>query len=123
VQYIVNGSGQAEVQDNNSGIMVPLPTLFTSDGPGLVDTDPQERTLVAANDPIDNVFFQLLRSSTVLNFLLSNVGAEGEPWWQRGYVRFLNAIPPQTVATLNVAHTNANASITAVVQQRYKRSR
>jgi hypothetical protein len=123
VQYIVNGAGNAEVQDNNSSTMVKLPILFASDGPALVDTDPQERTLTASNDPIDNIFYEFLRSSTILNFLLSNVAAQGEPWWERGYVRFLNAIPPQTVATLNVAHSNPNATITAVVQQRYKRSR
>jgi hypothetical protein len=123
VEYIINGAGDAQVQDNNSSIMIPLPPLFASDGPALCDTDPQERTLTAANDPIDNIFYQYLRSSSVLTFLLSNESTLGEPWWQRGYVRFTNAIPPQTVATLRVAHSNPAATITAVVQQRYKRSR
>lgn len=123
VEYLINGAGNAYVQDNNSSEMVPLPPLFAADGPGLVDSDPQERTLTAANDPIDTLFFQFLRSSTVLNFLLSNVSDQGEPWWQRGYVRFVHAIPPQTVTTLNVAHSNPHATITAIVRQRYKRSR
>jgi hypothetical protein len=123
VEYIVNGAGVAQVQDNNSSTMVQLPPLFASDGPGLVDSDPQERTLTASNDPIDTLFYQYLRSSTVLSFLLSNESTLGEPWWQRGYVRFTNTVPPQTVATLNVAHSNPNATITAVLSQRYKRSR
>jgi hypothetical protein len=123
VEYIINGAGTAYVQDNNSSTLVQLPPMFASDGPGLCDTDPQERTLTAANDPIDSLFYQYLRSSTVLTFLLSNTSTLGEPWWQRGYVRFTNSVPPQTVTTLNVAHTNPNATITAILTQRYKRSR
>jgi hypothetical protein len=123
VQYIVNGHGSAIVQDNNSTNMVALPPIFASDGPCLVDTDPQNRALTAASDPIDNEFFKLIRSSSVLNFLLSNVGDLGEPWWERGYTRFVYTVPPQTVVKFNVAHSNPNATITVLVTQRYKRSR
>lgn len=124
VQYIVNGAGTAIVQDNNNPAQqVTLPPIFAADGPCLVDTDPQERTLTASADPIDNEFFQYIRSSSVLNFFLSNIADEGEPWWQRGYVRFLNSVPPQTITQLQVKHTNPNASITALLTQRYRRSR
>jgi hypothetical protein len=123
VQYIINGSGTCQVQDNNSSTMVTLPPIFDSDGPCLVDTDPQNRTLTASNDPVDDLFYQYLQSSSVLSFLLSNVADQGEPWWQRGYVRFVYLVPPQTVVSFNVAHTNPDATVTVLLQQRYKRSR
>jgi hypothetical protein len=123
IQYIISGSGTATVQDNNSSTMVTLPPIFDSDGPCLVDTDPQNRTLTASSDPIDNLFYQYLNSSSVLQYLLSNITEEGEPWWQRGYTRFLYNVPPRTVVSFSVAHTNENATITALLTQRYKRSR
>jgi hypothetical protein len=123
VQYIIDGAGVATVQDNNSSTMITLPPLFASDGPALCDTDPQERTLTASSDPVDNLFYQYIRSSSVLDFLLSNIGDAGEPWWQRGYTRFINSVPGQTVVQFLVKHTNPNATITVNLQQRYKRSR
>lgn len=123
VAYLVNGAGTCTVQDNNSSTMVQLPEIFATDGPCLCDTDPQNRTLTASSDPIDNLFYQYIRSSTVLNLLLSNIGEEGEPWWQRGYTRFLNAVPPQTVTQFNIVHSNPKATVTVILVQRYKRSR
>jgi hypothetical protein len=123
VQYLINGAGTCAVQDNNSSTLVVLPPIIDTDGPCLCDTDPQARQLTAANDPVDTLFYQYLQSSTVLKFLLSNVAGDGEPWWERGYVRFTNSIPPRTVSTLNLQHSNPNATITAIVTQRYKRSR
>lgn len=123
VQYMIDGAGVAQVQDNNSNIMVQLPALFAADGPGLCDTNPEARTLTAANDPVDNAFFDFLASSEILNFFLTNLTSSTDPWWQRGYVRFLYTVPPQTVVTFNVAHTNPNAVITAVLPQKFKRSR
>lgn len=123
VQYIVDGAGTATVQDNNSSTMVALPLILASDGPCMCDTDPQDRTLIASNDPVDNLFYQYIQSSSVLSFLLSNVGAQGEPWWERGYVRFVNSVPPQTVTKFLVKHTNPAATITVLLEQRYKRSR
>jgi hypothetical protein len=123
VEYLIDGAGVATVQDNNSTNMVTLPPLFEADGVGLCDTDPENRTLTAANDPQDNAFFNWLAGSEILNFLLTNVTSSSDPWWERGYVRFLYSVPPQTVVTFNVAHTNPNAVITAILPQRYKRSR
>ena len=123
VQYMIQGSGVAQVQDNNSNVMVQLPPMFDADGAGLCDTDSEARTLTAANDPVDNAFFDWLASSEILNFLLTNLTSSSEPWWERGYVRFLYTVPPQTVVTFNVMHTNPNAVITAVLPQRFKRSR
>lgn len=123
VEYMIGGAGVATVQDNNSTNMVQLPPLYEADGPGLCDTDPENRTLTAANDPQDNAFYDWLASSEILNFLLTNVTSSDEAWWERGYVRFLYSVPPQTVVTFNVAHTNPNAVITTMLPLRYKRSR
>jgi hypothetical protein len=123
VQYLIDGDGTAQVQDNNSSTMVTLPPLLSTDGPGLVDTDPQERTLTAANDAFDTDFFNLQQASNVLNFFLTGSSTTGDHWWQRGYTRFVYNVPPETIVQFNVAHTNPRANITVLLQQRYKRSR
>lgn len=123
IQYLINGSGTAMVQDNNSSTMVTLPVLYDTDGPGLVDTDPQERTLTAANDAFDADYYNLAQASNVLNFFLTNNNTSAEHWWQRGYTRFVYNVPPETIVQFNVAHTNPNATITAMLTQRFKRSR
>lgn len=123
VVYLINGAGVATVQDNNSTAMVALPPLYAADGPAMCDTDPENRTLTAASDPVDNGFYSWIRSSEILNYFLTNLTSSTEPWWERGYVRFVYQVPPQTSVCLNVTHTNPAATITAVVPQRYKRSR
>lgn len=123
VEYLIDGAGTAVVQDNNSSTLVTLPPIFDSDGPCLADSDPQNRTLTASADPIDNLFYKYLASSSVLNFLLSSVSQQGEPWWQRGYARFVYSVPPQTVVQFSVQHNNPEATITVMLPQRYKRSR
>lgn len=122
-QYLISGAGLCQVQDNNSNKMVLLPKILDSDGPGLCDTDPQERTLIAANDAFDNQYYQLANASNVLNFFLTNNNTSGKHWWQRGYTRFVYTVPPLTTMQFNVAHTNPNANITVILQQRFKRSR
>jgi len=123
IQYLIDGAGVAIVQDNNSTNQVTLPELVSADGPGLCDTTPTNRTLTASNDPVDNQLFDFLQSSKILNFFLTNLDLSDEPWWERGYVRFLYNVPPQTVVTFQVAHTNPAAVITALLPQLYKRSR
>ena len=123
VQYVIDGEGVATVQDNNSSTMVTLPEMIASDGPGLCDTDPANRTLTASNDPTDNALYDFLQSSEILNFFLTNLDLSDEPWWERGYVRFLYTVPPNSVTTFNVQHTNPNATITVLLEQRFRRSR
>lgn len=122
-QYLISGAGMCQVQDNNSNTMVALPELLATDGPGLCDTDPQERTLTAANDAFDTDYYQIAQASNVLNFMLTGTNSSAEHWWQRGYVRFVYNVPPLTTMQFNMAHTNPNASITVMLQQRFKRSR
>jgi len=122
VNYIVNGSGLCQVQDNNSSTMVALPEIFASDGSVLVDTDPTHRTLVADNDPVDNLFYKLVRASGILSFFLGVTASAGEAIWLRSYIRFVYTVPPQTVVHFKVANNNPKATITVIVPQRYKRA-
>jgi hypothetical protein len=110
------------VQDNNSDSMVALPIIEPTDGVVLCDTDPAQQTLSAQNDPVDNLFYKILRASGILNFFLAGIADAGEPIWQRGFVRFIYTTPPQSVTHFTVAHTNPNATITAVLPQRYRRA-
>lgn len=124
VEYLISGSGTCIVQDNDSDRYVTLPVIQDSDGQVLCDTDPTHRTLVAANDPQDNLFADILRASGLLNFFLIFTPQPSDvAIWLRGYTRFLYTISPQTVVHLHVAHTNPNAQIVAQVGQRFKRSR
>jgi hypothetical protein len=126
VQYLISGNnaGTCVVQDNNSSRMVTLPTIQNTDGDVLVDTDPTHKPILAANDPFDQGFFDATSAKGLLNFFLQAVPTLAhKALWLRGYVRFLNSIPPYTVTHLKVMHTNANAQITAQLPQRYKRSR
>lgn len=123
VAYLINGSGLCQVQDNNSNTMVTLPKLLDTDGPGLCDTDPMERTLTAANDAFDTDYYNLAKSSNVLNFFLTGNKTAGQHWWQRGYTRFVYSVPAETIVQFNVAHTNPNATVTVMLPQRFKRSR
>lgn len=123
VKYLIDQPGDVSVQDNYSNRMVPLPTILSSDGFVLCDTDPQVRTLTTSNDPLDNLFYQIIRSSTILEAFLHNIADSGEPMWQRFDKRFLYTVPPRTVVHLRVQHSNPVGTITAVLPQHYKRSR
>lgn len=122
-QFIISAPGTATVEDGISGRMVELPELSVNDGYTLCDTDPGNRTLTASNDPVDNVFYEIIRQSKILDFFLHDIAATGLPVWQRFNKRFMYAIPPRTVANIRVEHDNPNGSITVLVPQRYKRSR
>jgi hypothetical protein len=121
--YYVTSPGQAIVQDNESARLVPLPTTMPQVGTYMCDTEPSHRTLTAANDPQDNLVFDIIRQSQILNFFLSGIANEGLPLQLTFQNRFMYAIPPQTVANLTVGHSDPNGAIVALVPQRFKRSR
>ena len=123
VEYYVSSPGQAIVQDNNSNRLVPLPQTAMDVGTYMVDTEPGQRTLTAANDPQDNLLFDLIRQSQILDFFLSGVANEGLPLQLTWNNRFIYPIPPKTVVQLTVGHSEPTGVITASVRQRYKRSR
>ena len=122
VYYLISGSGYCKVQDNNSDSLVLLPIIEPGDGVVLCNTDPAEVPLLSQNDPQDNEFYKIVRASGLLNFFLSGVAQAGEPIWKRGFVRFLYSVPAQTATHFTVAHTNPNATITAILPQRYRRA-
>lgn len=126
VRYLITGdnSGTCILQDNNSGNMVTLPTIESTDGDVLVDTNPMVKTLVAQNDPQPSEYYAITSAAGLLDFFLQNETTPAqEALWLRGYVRFVYNIPPYSVAQLQVQHTNPGAQIVAQLPQRYKRSR
>jgi hypothetical protein len=121
--YYVSSPGQAIVQDNQSTRLVPLPTTTSAVGTYMCDTEPSHRTLTAANDPHDNLLFDLIRQSQILDFFLGGIANEGLPLQLQFQNRFIYAIPPKTVVQLTVGHSNPNGAIVAMIPQRFKRSR
>lgn len=123
VTFFVSSPGQAIVQDNSSNRLVPLPVTTASRGTYMCDTEPGKRTLTAADDPKDNLLFDLVRQSQILNFFLSGIADQGLPLQLTWNNRFIYMIPPRTEVALTVGHSNPAGVITALVPQRYKRSR
>lgn len=123
VSYIVSSPGQAWVQDNDSDRMVELPFTQKKDGMFLCDTEPGHRTLTGAKDPVDNLLYDFIRQSKVLDFFLHDIGNLGLPIQMRFNNRFMFKVPPRTAVALTVQHSNPNAQITAFMPQRFKRSR
>jgi hypothetical protein len=120
--FLVKGPGRAAVCDGMTDRMVELPTLQDSDGYVLVDTDPANRTLTATNDPVDNVFYSIIRSSRILDFLLHDISSLGLPVWRRANgIRFTSQIPPRTVANIKVRHNHPEGTVTVMLPQRYIR--
>jgi len=123
VTYLISSPGMATVQDNYSDRMVELPQTSAHDGTYMCDTEHGHRTLTASADPIDNIFYKIIRSSQLLDFLLHDLASLGLPLQLRFNNRFLHTVPPQTVVNLTVRHTNPAATIVAFLPQRFKRSR
>lgn len=121
--FFVSSPGQAILQDNDSRRLVVMPDTAAGVGTYMVDTEPAHRTLTAANDPHDNLIFDFIRQSQILRFFLGGVANQGVPLQLTWNDRFIYQIPPKTAVQLTVGHTNPQAVITAVVPQRYKRSR
>lgn len=120
--FIYTGPGRAWVQDGMTTRMVELPLLSAADGYVLVDTNEDARTLTASTDPVDNLFYDLVRQSRVLDFFLHDIATLGLPVWRRAPgIRFTSQIPPRTVANLKVRHDTAGGTVTVLMPQRFKR--
>jgi hypothetical protein len=72
-KFLVSSPGRAWIQDGPNGRMIELPLLTPSDGTVLVDTDPTARTLTAATDPVDPLFYRIARNSQLLDFFLHDL--------------------------------------------------
>jgi hypothetical protein len=79
--------------------------------------------LTSAGDPTDNLIFDIIRQSVILDFFLSGIANAGLPLQLQWNGKFMFAIPPQTVVNLTVAHSDPNGVIVAIIPQRFKRSR
>ena len=123
VTFLVSSPGTAIVQDNDSERMVTLPTTKKSVGVYMCDTEPGHRTLVSATDPVNRLAYDRIRQSKVLDFLLHNVGESGVSLQLQFQDRFMYAVPPKSSVALTVQHINRAASITAILPQRFRRSR
>jgi hypothetical protein len=123
-KYIIEGAGMVTIQDGITPHMVELPEIFESDGAVLVDTDPAKRTLTASTDPADNAFFQLIRNSEILDYLLGDItnADSGLPVGRRmpGGIGFSSPLPAKANTTIRVTHDNPRGKITAIVPQWYK---
>jgi hypothetical protein len=123
VVFYISSPGQAIVQDNDSTRLVPLPYTSPSVGTYMCDTENGNRTLTAANDPQDNLLFDLIRQSQILDFFLSGIANEGLPLAMTFNNRFIYQIPPKTAVSFTVGHSEPDGVILASVSQRFKRSR
>jgi hypothetical protein len=120
--FLIAGAGTAWVQDGMTDRMVEIGPISTDDGYLLVDTNEGARTVTASKDPVDNLFFDFIRQSRVLDFLLHDIAALGLPAWRRmGNVRFTSQIPPRTVANIKVRHNNPTGTVTVLLPQRFIR--
>jgi hypothetical protein len=121
-KFIYTGPGKAWVQDGMTTNLIELPALSSADIYGLVDTDPSQRTLTGATEPVDVPFWDFIRSSKVLDFFLHNIDSLDQPLWRRANgIRFQSQIPPRTVANLKVRHDTAGGSVTVYMPQRFMR--
>lgn len=121
-RVLYSGAGRCWVQDGMTDKMIELPQLSSDDGVVLVDTHPGERTFTGEKDAIDNIFYQFIRQSRVLDFFLHDIEALGVDVWRRAKgVRFQSPIPPRTVANIKVRHTTPGAQVTVLLPQRFTR--
>lgn len=121
-KFLYTGPGACWVQDGVTDKMIKLPLLTADDGYVLVDTDPAERTFKGSNDPTDNIFYEYLRQSRVLDFFLHDIAATGLPVWRRANgITFKSQIPARTVANIKVRHSDENGQVVCMVPQRWTR--
>ncbi|WNM74112.1 minor tail protein [Mycobacterium Phage Nergal] len=102
----------------------PLPQITAEESPVLVDADTAARTLVAANDPIDNEFYKALRANKIVEFIFQDLLGDplGEPVWQRANgLRFTSMIPARTVANIKVRHDTPGGTVTVMCPQWFTR--
>jgi hypothetical protein len=117
-KFVVSSPGRAWIADGD-GRMVALPLLTEDDGFCLVDTDPTARTLTCATDPVDPLFFQILRNSQLLDFLLHDLTVSTLPVWRRFNGRFAVGVPPKSKAHIKVYHSDPTGTITAIMPQHF----
>lgn len=121
-KFLYSGAGRLWIQDWVTGTQLPMPQLNSDDGTVLIDTDPAERMFTGENDPVDNIFYQYIRASRVLDFFLHDIESLGVDVWRRANgIRFAAPIPPKTVANIKIRHNTPGATVTCFMPQRFSR--
>lgn len=118
------GGATVTIEDGITDRMVQLPKIYASDGMVLVDTDPSKRTLTASTDAVDNAFYQIIRNSEILDYLLGDItnADSGLPVGRRmpGGIGFTSQVPAKSGTSIRVTHTNPAGKITAILPQWFK---
>ena len=112
--------GTISIQDGTTQRYVELAATDYGDGYVLYDTDPTHRIAVSENEPIDNIFYELIRSSTVLDYFLGAVAGEGIPVWQRLQGRsFVSPLPSYSTGAIQVSSPDPTTTINMFVPQHF----
>lgn len=120
-KYLITATqGTVTIQDGLLQRYVQLAPTDYADGYILYDTDPTSRIATSENEPIDNIFFEIIRSSTLLDYFLGAIAAEGQPVWQRLKGRaFASALPPKTTGAVKVTSPDPTTQVFMIVPQHY----
>lgn len=102
--------------------MIDVPELLPGEH-AVIDTDPSHRIAISAIDPQDNIIKQFLRNSELADWLFGHYGDTGLPLLQRFHGQgFSIPIPPRSIATLPVSHSQSGGKIWVRVPQRFERA-
>lgn len=100
--------------------MIDVPELQPGEH-AIIDTDPTHRLAITAKDPVDNLVKKFIRNSDLLSWILGEYGDSGIPLLQRFKGQgFTTPIPPRSVATLPVRHSQGGGKIYVQVPQRFE---
>lgn len=100
--------------------MIDVPELQPGEH-AIIDTDPTHRIAITTKDPVDTLLKKFLRNTELLDWLLGEYGDSGLPLLQRFRGQgFSVPIPPRSVATLPVYHSQPGGKIWAQLPQRFE---
>lgn len=100
--------------------MIEVPELQPGEH-AIIDTDPTHRIAITTKDPVDTLLKKFLRNTELLDWLLGEYGDSGLPLLQRFRGQgFSVPIPPRSVATLPVYHSQPGGKIWAQLPQRFE---
>ena len=95
----------------------------------LVDTDPTQRTITAANDPNDTLLFNILSAQGLINLLIDagSLLTADEPLWKQFEYFFTTPIPPASQnngqqSQIQVYHSDPTGVVNIYVPQQYDKA-
>ena len=88
-----------------------------------IDTNPEHRIAISDKDPVRGPFKDLVDNSELLSWLFGEFGESGKTILERFHGQgFDSPIPPNTVATLPVYHSQIGARISVRLPQLFERA-